>query len=166
MLAQPRKIGLVPRQAEATKRELLAPRLQACDRPVRHRGPEPVARSAEPRLSCGAWFGLGSVGSPVGNTTGDFILALGLSSPPRLERRFKLQPQLPGQSMPIAVRYSATIADILSLVRPDRISPLRCAVRIVGDEEKAIVDALNALRQRCTYERGARAHDGPQSPHC
>src|SRR6516164_9613283 len=56
MLAQPRKIRLVPRQTEATKRELLAPRLQACDRPVRHWGspPEPVARSAEPRLSCGA----------------------------------------------------------------------------------------------------------------
>ena len=81
------------------------------------------------------------------------------SRPCLLERRFKLQPQLPGQSMPTAVRYSATIADILSLVRPDRISPLRCAVRIVGDEEKAIVDALNALRQRCTYERGATAHD-------
>jgi hypothetical protein len=32
-------------------------------------------------------------------------------------------------------------------------------VRIVGDEEKAIVDALNALRHRCTYERGAPAHD-------
>src|SRR5262249_45628387 len=31
-----------------------------------------------------------------------------------------------------------------SLVRPDRISPLRCEVRIVGDEKKAIVDALNA----------------------
>ena len=61
--------------------------------------------------------------------------------------------------MPTAVRYSATIADILSLVRPDRISPLRCEVRIVGDEAKAIVDALNALWHRCTYERGARAHD-------
>src|SRR5262249_36499951 len=46
--------------------------------------PEPVARSAEPRLSCGAWFGLGFVGSPVGNTTGDFVLALGLVA------RFKL----------------------------------------------------------------------------
>ena len=46
-----------------------------------------------------------------------------------------------------------------SLVRPDRISPLRCEVRIVGDEEKAIIDALNALRHRCTYERGAPAHD-------
>ena len=40
--------------------------------------PEPIARSAEPRLSCGAWFGLGFVGSPVGNTTGDFLLALDL----------------------------------------------------------------------------------------
>jgi len=36
-------------------------------------------------------------------------LALGLSRPPRLERRFKLQPQLPGQSVPTAVRYSATL---------------------------------------------------------
>jgi hypothetical protein len=36
MLAQPRKIRLVARQAETTERELLAPRLQACDRPVRH----------------------------------------------------------------------------------------------------------------------------------
>ena len=85
-----------------------------------------------------------------------------LGRPRRLERRFKLQPQLPGQSTPTAVRYSATIADILSLVRPDRISPLRCAVRIVGDEEKAIVDALNALWHRCTYERGAPAHDAHQ----
>ena len=51
----------------------------------------------EPRLSCGALgSGLGFVGSPVGNNTGDFVLALGLSRPPRLERRFKLQPQLPG----------------------------------------------------------------------
>ena len=32
MLAQPRKIRLVARQAKAAKRELLAPRLQACDR--------------------------------------------------------------------------------------------------------------------------------------
>ena len=32
-------------------------------------------------------------------------------------------------------------------------------VRVVGDEERAIVDALNALRHRCTYERGAPAHD-------
>src|SRR5262245_12025216 len=40
--------------------------------------PKPIARSAEPRLSCGAWFGLGFVGFPVGNTTGDFLLALGL----------------------------------------------------------------------------------------
>jgi hypothetical protein len=28
-------------------------------------------------------------------------------------------------------------------------------VRVVGDEERAILDALNALRHRCTYERGA-----------
>src|SRR5262249_20659186 len=56
MLAQPRKIRLVARQAKATERELLAMRLQACDRPVRHWGnpPEPIARSAEPRPSCGA----------------------------------------------------------------------------------------------------------------
>jgi len=49
MLAQPRKIGLVPGETETAERELLAPRLQAC---------EPVARSAEPRLSCDAWFGI------------------------------------------------------------------------------------------------------------
>src|SRR5262249_43157766 len=80
MLAQPRKIRLVARQAKATEREGAAMRLQACDRPVRHWGnpPEPVARSAEPRLGCGAWFGLGFIGFPVGNTTGDFLLALGL----------------------------------------------------------------------------------------
>ena len=36
---------------------------------------------------------------------------------------------------------------------------MRCEVRVVGDEEKAIVDALNALWHRCTYERGAPAHD-------
>ena len=80
MLAQPRKLRLVARQAETTERELLAMRLQACNRPVRHweNPPKPIARSAEPRLSCGAWFGLGFVGSPVGNTTGDFLLALGL----------------------------------------------------------------------------------------
>ena len=40
--------------------------------------------------------GLGFVGSPVDHTTGDFLLALGLRCPCRLERRFKLQPQLPG----------------------------------------------------------------------
>ena len=104
------------RQAEATERELLAVRLQACNRPIRHWGnpPEPIARSAEPRLSCGAWFGLGFA-APVGHTTGDFVLALGLSRPPRLERPYKLQPQLPRQSMPPAVRYSATIADVLVL---------------------------------------------------
>src|SRR6516225_5629051 len=99
MLAQPRKIRLLARQAEATERELLAVRLQACNRPIRHWGnpPEPIARSAEPRLSCGAWFGLGFA-APVGHTTGDFVLALGLSRPPRLERPYKLQPQLSGQS--------------------------------------------------------------------
>src|SRR6516164_7441513 len=61
MLAQPRKMRLLARQAEATERELLAVRLQACNRPIRHWGnpPEPIAQSAEPRLSCGAWFGLG-----------------------------------------------------------------------------------------------------------
>src|SRR5262249_37258583 len=37
--------------------------------------------------------GLGFVGSPVGHTTGDFLLALGLCCARRLERRFKLQPQ-------------------------------------------------------------------------
>ena len=107
MLAQPREIRLIARQAEAAERELLAPRLQACDRPVRHweTHPEPVARSAEPRLSCGALgSGLGFVGSPVGNNTGDFILALALGCARRLARRFKLQPQLPGQSVPTAVR--------------------------------------------------------------
>src|SRR5260221_6849206 len=34
-------------------------------------------------------------------------------------------------------------------------------VRVVGDEERAIVDALNALRHRCTYvftTGGIRAH--------
>ena len=93
-------------------------------------------------------------GSPVGNNTGDFILAPVLGRPRRLERRFKLQPQLPGQTVPTAVRPM-----LWSLVPPDRISPLRCEVRIVGDEEKTIVDALNALRHRCTYERGAPAHD-------
>src|SRR5262249_41725519 len=36
MLAQPRKIRLVARQAKTTERELLAVWLQACDRPVRH----------------------------------------------------------------------------------------------------------------------------------
>ena len=36
MLAQPRKIRLLARQAEATERELLAVRLQACNRPIRH----------------------------------------------------------------------------------------------------------------------------------
>ena len=39
--------------------------------------------------------GLGFVGSPVGHTTGDFLLALGLVARAALERRFKLQPQLP-----------------------------------------------------------------------
>jgi len=42
--------------------------------------------------------GLGFVGSPVGHTTGDFLLALGLVARAALERRFKLQPQLPGLS--------------------------------------------------------------------
>src|SRR5262249_39859775 len=79
--------------------------------------------------------------------------------PCRLERRFKLQPQLPGQTVPTAVRYSATIADVLVLGAAGQDCPLRCEVWIVGDEEKAIVDALNALRHRCTYERGAPAHD-------
>jgi len=70
----------------------------------------------EPRLSCGALgSGLGFVGSPVGNNTGDFILGPVLGRPRRLERRFKLQPQLPGQTVPTAVRYSATIADVLVL---------------------------------------------------
>ena len=86
-------------------------------------------------------------------------MAPGLRCACRLERRFKLQPQLPGQSMPTAVRYSATIADILVLGAAGQDFPLRCEVRIVGDEAKAIVDALNALWHRCTYERGARAHD-------
>src|SRR6516162_1944840 len=100
MLAQPRKIRLVARQAEATKRELLAPRLQACDRPVRHWGnpSEPVARAAEPRLSCRRLSSHRDSSVPVGHTTGDFVLALGLSRPPRLERPYKLQPQLSGQS--------------------------------------------------------------------
>ena len=77
----------------------------------------------------------------------------------RLERRFKLQPELLGQSMLTAVRYSARIADVLILHAVGQDFPLRCEVRIVGDEEKAIVDALNALRHRYTYERGAPAHD-------
>jgi hypothetical protein len=42
-------------------------------------------------------------------------LAPVLGRPRRLERRFKLQPQLPGQTVPTAVRYSATIADVLVL---------------------------------------------------
>jgi len=54
--------------------------------------------------------------------------------------------------MPTAVRYSATIADVLVLGAAGKDFPLRCEVRVVGDEEKAIVDALNALR-------GAPAHD-------
>ena len=46
--------------------------------------------------------------------------------------------------MPTAVRYSARIADVLILHAVGQDFPLRCEVRIVGDEEKAIVDALNA----------------------
>src|SRR6516225_525564 len=98
MLAQPRKIRLVARQTETTERELLASRLQACDRPVRHWGnpPEPVARSAEPRLSCGAlvWFGIRRV--PRRSQYGGLSFGAG---PCRLERRYKLQPQLPGLTL-------------------------------------------------------------------
>src|SRR5262249_32250396 len=89
--------------------------------------------------------------SPVAHTTGDFHLALGLVAPCLLERRFKLQPQLPGQSVPTAPRYSATIADGPVLGAAGQGFPLPCEVRIVGDEEKAIVNALNALRPRYTY---------------
>jgi len=86
--------------------------------------PPRTSCAMEPRLSCGALgSGLGFVGSPVGNNTGDFILGPVLGRPRRLERRFKLQPQLPGQTVPTAVRYSATIADVLVLGPPDRISP-------------------------------------------
>ena len=41
-----------------------------------------------------------------------------------------------------------------SLVRPDRISPLRCEVRIVGDEKES-----DRRCTQCTYGRGAPAHD-------
>jgi hypothetical protein len=47
--------------------------------------------------------------------------------------------------MPTAVRYSTTIADVLVLGAAGQDFHLRCEVRVVGDEERAIVDALNAL---------------------
>ena len=53
--------------------------------------------------------------------------------------------------MPTAVRCSATIADVLVVGAAGQDSPLRCEVRVVGDEERAIVNALNALRPRYTY---------------
>src|SRR5262249_29616136 len=46
--------------------------------------------------------------------------------------------------MPTAVRYYATIADVLVLGAAGQDFPLRCEVRVVSDEERAIVD-------RCTY---------------
>ena len=45
--------------------------------------------------------------------------------------------------MPTAVKYSATIADVLGLGAAGPDFPLRCE-RVVSDEERAIVD-------RCTY---------------
>src|SRR5262249_29894664 len=126
MLVQPRKIRLIARQAETTERELLAPRLQACDRPVRHW--ETHQNRLRDRRSrgeaAGRGFGLGFVGSPVSHTTGDFVLALGLRCARRLERRFKLQPQLPAQSVRTAVRYSGTIADVLVLAAAGQDFPL------------------------------------------
>ena len=41
-------------------------------------------------------------------------------------------------------------------MRPDRISPLCCEVRIVGDEKKAIVDALNAPMDEASGKAGER----------
>ena len=52
-----------------------------------------------------------------------------------------------------------------SLVRPDRISPLRCEVRIVGDEKKAIVDALNAPLDEARL-RMTRIPKGASSTRC
>jgi hypothetical protein len=51
-----------------------------------------------------------------------------------------------------------------SLVRPDRISPLRCEVRIVGDEKKAIVDALNAPMDEAPILALSRRKQGFESP--
>ena len=120
------KYRLIARQAETTERELLAMRLQACNRPSTTLGKPTrtgcaIGGAAAKLRRFGS--GLGFVGSPVGNNTGDFILGPVLGRPRRLERRFKLQPQLPGQTVPTAVRYSATIADVLVLGPPDRISP-------------------------------------------
>ena len=51
-----------------------------------------------------------------------------------------------------------------SLVRPDRISPLRCEVRIVGDEKKAIVDALNAPMDEARQSSPSHGENRGSSP--
>ena len=81
-------------------------------------------------------------------------MALGLVAPCRLERRFKLQPGLPRQSMPTAVRPM-----LWSLVPPDRISP--CAVKCGSSAMRRKRSSMHSMRfrHRCTYERGAPAHD-------
>jgi len=75
-----------------------------------------------------------------------------------------------GQSMPTAVRYSARIADVLILHAVGQDFPLRCEVRIVGDEEKAIVDALNASGIAAPMNearlRMTRIPKGASSPRC
>src|SRR5262249_31743468 len=161
MLAQPRKIRLVARQAE----QWSASCSRCSSRPAAAQ--YDIGKPTKPNCAIGGaaaklrrlvWFGIRR--GPRREHYGGLSFGARSSSPRRrLERRFKLQPQLPGQSMPTAVRYSATIADILVLGAAGQDFPLRCEVRIVGDEKKAIVDALNALWHRCTYERGAPAHD-------
>jgi hypothetical protein len=76
-LTQPREVRLVARQAEEAERELLAVWLQACDwtlgKPTRTSCAISGAAAKLRRFGSG----LGFVGCPVGNNTGDFLLALG-----------------------------------------------------------------------------------------
>ena len=66
--------------------------------------------------------------------------------------------------MPTAIKYSATIADVLVLGAAGQDFPLRCEVRIVGDEEKAIVDALNAPMDEAPILALSRRKQGFESP--
>ena len=66
--------------------------------------------------------------------------------------------------MPTAVRYSATIADVLVLGAAGQDFPLRCEVRIVGDEKKAIVDALNAPMDEARRSSPSHGENRGSSP--